>query len=231
MSENFDSQISNIENTSTATAPPAKKRGPKLVVLVALLIVLFSFISIPLFTPKYAPLLVTTDSVSEGMCSTITIDELCEQWNRLNPPDEFVDLWTLDSDSLQASIPQENGTIKAYYSCLFDNAGIAIIYESGTKRVTEIQMVYSTAYYQENTAKNNRSILIEKPCILASIISGIPADTLIEKYSNALANPNSIGLPVFYTKGLLGYLDAVSSEDILATKIFCCTKEFAQDYI
>ena len=209
-------------------AKPPKKRIRR-TIIISLFVVFLCVFVIPLFSFEYAPNLVPTDFTSEGMCSVVTVDELCRQWNDLFADDELgMALWGLNSDSLYSTQTMPSGNIISTYSCLQGLAVIGIVYEPESNRVTEVQMYYSKTYFEENTSENNFAILVEKPCILASIISGISADTLIEKFSDTLKNTSN-EMPSLFTQGLVIYFDEVSIEDLLATKIYCCTKEVAKE--
>ena len=218
--------------SSENTVPPVKKRGPKLAVFVSLLIILSILISIPLFTPKYAPNLVSTNSWKYAMCSTVTVSELKDSWNdyvRNDLSDSFEDVkkllsmpgmgWVLDEDNLYAVITDQGSPNieKAIYTVLQNSATITLFYEKDTQRVVGIEIRYSQDYMNENTAQNNRSILVERPCKLASIFSGLSEELLLKEFDNALDS----GKPIFYTKGIAcgAWMDDYFNEAV--TQIHC----------
>ena len=210
-------------------AKPPKQRIRR-TIIISLFVVFLCVFVIPLFSFEYAPNLVPTDFTSEGICSVVTVDELCRQWNDLFADDEIgMALWGLNSDSLHSTQTKSNGSILNTYNCLLGDVAICIVYEPESNRVLETHMYYSKTYFEENTGENNFAILVEKPCILASIISGISADTLIEKVSDTLKNASSDEVPMLFTQGLVFIFDDFTSEDLVSTNILCCTKEVAKE--
>lgn len=187
---------------------------------------------IQLFTPKYAPNIVSTDSWKYAMCSTVTVSELKDSWNDyverdLRDSSKEVNAllsipgmgWFLDEENLYtvATDPGSPNIEKAIYETLQDAVAISLAYEKDTQRIVGIEIRYSLDYMDKNTAQNNHSILIEHPCKLASMFSGLSEEFLLKKFDNAVDSRT----PYFYTRGIACGLQIDDDDNVAITQILC----------
>lgn len=181
MSENFDPQISNVESTSTATALPRKKgilqwfkrqrKAVKFIVILWAIVILV--ITILMFSSSNSLL----DSVEPannqyGMQFDLTLDEFIQNYNSSFIGDDIAfDIWGITTPLKIENV--EESCSRYTYSFLDDRAAFHVFVDTSTKKIRQINYVFSIKYLNRisDTGKNTFEIVI--PTRLYSALSGL----------------------------------------------------------